>query len=928
MTPDRNPLSRLRALAAALAAATMLLGACGGDSPEKLMASAEDFLQKRDYNAATIQLKTVLQSQPENARARYMLGTTLMAVADWPSAEKELRKALEYRYPDEKLPALIAQTLRYQGKQKDLLSEFEGKSLSDQAAQASLLTEIGYAQAETGQTTKAKATFESALAANPKAHDARVGLARIALGERRPDEARAMVEEVLAQDPDVTDALLLKGELLAGTDPKAAIDTLKRAQAAAPWQFMAANNLVTLQASQGDFEGAAKSVETFRKASPQSPFGVYLQTLLDYRRGNLAQARENLLQVLKIAPDMPMVLLLAGGIEFDSRNYPQAAEHLRRVVAAQPRDPRPRATLAAAYLRSGDVDRAEEALAPLLGLENPGPTVLALAGEIALAKGEATRAAQFYERAAAKSEDNLAVKTRLAQTHMATGQFDRGIAELEALAASDPKKTQADLALIAGLLRRGQFDKALSAIDKLALKLPESPVPFQLRGLAFTGRKDLPKARENFERALQIQADYMPAAIQLARLDLGEKKTEAAMSRFRKVLEKSPNNVAAMLALAGIQSGTNAPKDETRATLEKAVRTDPTSVDARLALTTFHLVNSDPKVALDSAQQGAAAFPNSPPAIEQLGLAQQKAGDFNQALASFNKLATLLPDKAGPYMRIAQLHVSNKDTTAAVAALEKAATVEPTNPQPVEMAAQVLVGAGQSEKALQVAKRFQREQPANAFGYILEGRIHLSQKRFADAEAPLRKGHAIAKSGPTAVLVAQSLFDGGKEADGIAFCNSWLAEHPKDTFVLAYVANRALLRSDYAAAAQRYRAALEVDPDNVLFLNNLAWAAGKLGDPKAIGYAKRALELAPESAAVQDTLGALLLERGDTALALELLRKATTAAPKQPGIRLNYAKALAKSGDEAGARKELEALAAEKDNPAAQAEARKLLSEL
>jgi predicted Zn-dependent protease len=60
---------------------------------------------------------------------------------------------------------------------------------------------------------------------------------------------------------------------------------------------------------------------------------------------------------------------------------------------------------------------------------------------------------------------------------------------------------------------------------------------------------------------------------------------------------------------------------------------------------------------------------------------------------------------------------------------------------------------------------------------------------------------------------------------------------------------------------------------------------------------------------IMDTLGVLLIESGDTARGLDMLRKATAMAPRSASIRLNLAKALIKVGQKDAARKELDELA-------------------
>jgi Flp pilus assembly protein TadD len=147
---------------------------------------------------------------------------------------------------------------------------------------------------------------------------------------------------------------------------------------------------------------------------------------------------------------------------------------------------------------------------------------------------------------------------------------------------------------------------------------------------------------------------------------------------------------------------------------------------------------------------------------------------------------------------------------------------------------------------------------------------------------------------------------GGAEAD--RFAATWLREHPRDVGFHSYMGDRATARKDYDTAARHYRAVAESQPDNAVALNNLAWAAGRLKHPQALEYAEKAYRLTPNQPAVMDTLAVLLLEKGDTRRAVELLLKAVELAPGAPEIRLNLAKALIQAGNRSAARKELEEL--------------------
>ena len=84
-----KPLIALPIVLAALA----LVG-CADDSPEKRIAAAKEYLQKKDSKAAVIEIKNALQHNPELGEARYLLGSTLLAEGNVAAAEVELRNLL------------------------------------------------------------------------------------------------------------------------------------------------------------------------------------------------------------------------------------------------------------------------------------------------------------------------------------------------------------------------------------------------------------------------------------------------------------------------------------------------------------------------------------------------------------------------------------------------------------------------------------------------------------------------------------------------------------------------------------------------------------------------------------------------------------------------------------------------------------------
>jgi Tfp pilus assembly protein PilF len=77
------------------------------------------------------------------------------------------------------------------------------------------------------------------------------------------------------------------------------------------------------------------------------------------------------------------------------------------------------------------------------------------------------------------------------------------------------------------------------------------------------------------------------------------------------------------------------------------------------------------------------------------------------------------------------------------------------------------------------------------------------------------------------------------------------------------------------AAIEQYRKTVGLDGKNVYALNGLAYLLTESGQPdEAIKYAQKAKELAPDNAAVDDTLGWTYFQKGIYSLAVAHLESA------------------------------------------------------
>jgi predicted Zn-dependent protease len=113
------------------------------------------------------------------------------------------------------------------------------------------------------------------------------------------------------------------------------------------------------------------------------------------------------------------------------------------------------------------------------------------------------------------------------------------------------------------------------------------------------------------------------------------------------------------------------------------------------------------------------------------------------------------------------------------------------------------------------------------------------------------------------------------------------------------------------AAAQTYSRLIELSPNNVVALNNLAWIYHEQNDDRAAELAGRAYELSPNNAAVADTYGWILFKAGKTEESLPILEKAHELQPDSQEIAMHLVEAYQAAGRDNEAKRILKGLSQE-----------------
>jgi putative PEP-CTERM system TPR-repeat lipoprotein len=883
-----------------LACAVAFLAACA-PTGEELLARAERELADGEYRAAMIDLRNYLARNPDDPRARVQFAAAMLELGDVSAAETEIGKARNLGAGREQTLVVDCRVMIARDAYQKVLDEC---TAAGPAAERAVDLSIVHGDALLGlkRYDEASASFESALKAQPQNLNALQGLAAAAFGADGIESARA----VFAAAPKPVRARprywLAVGslELRAGALEQAekAFDAALERSASDPEgadSLAALAGLTEAQLRLNKLDAAKATGERLLAAAPRSPIAKLLAAQAAASGGDLVRSRELLEELVSADPGNLQARLLLGMVTLQQGNLGQAEMHLATVVARQPDNIRAQQLLAEVRSRIQSPEATLEALKPSLGQTRADPELLALASRLSMQSGNRDEALSYLAQAAESSrEKSPEALLEIAGGYLAAGELDRAIELLENMPAGGASSLQRDSLLIAALLRQGKKQEATAKADALAAAAGSDAAARSVAAATYAAVGQREQARAQYEKALEVKPGDPGTLLSLARLELQDRNSDAAVKRLKPVLAADPKNLAAQLGMAAA-ARIDGDAKQAEEWIRRVAADHADSLQAMLAVAQFYLGNRDYGQAVQAAADAVRLAPESAAALNIRGLAQLGAGQSAAGIASLRAAVQKAPQSTGYRLNLGRALALQRDAAGALDAFDGALAIDGALQPALYLAATTALQAGQIERAAGYVERLRRVTPDSAAAMRIEGDLAMAQKRYRDAVSFYDK--ALATGGDTLLVGAR--YRAGKlagEKDAAKVLQQWLARRPEDTTARILLAEDLDQKGDAAGAIREYQAVLERAPGNAVALNNLAILLQRRDDPRALDLARRAYAAAPASAAIQDTYGWLLVQGGELDRGLELLRSAARAMPALPDIQFHYGAALARKG--------------------------------
>jgi len=564
-----------------------------------------------------------------------------------------------------------------------------------------------------------------------------------------------------------------------------------------------------------------------------------------------------------------------------------ASDILQDLVQQDPNDTAAGLRLVSILGAQKKYDEAQAALNAVKAKDPESVSVMIAQVQLDVERGNADAALRLCGEAIAR-QDTVFARLLRGRTFETLNRYNEAQADYDRMVALAPEKAEVWMSRSDFFLRTGRIGEAISDIEK-ALELAQTSLPVQQRALfLFLNSGDpvlFQRAEALLEEALQLHPQDVGLKLHKARALLRRETApaaEQARTLLREITEKNPDLPDAWELLGILELR----EDQLAKAMDTALRGLAENPDNRQLL-------------LLKAQAEARRSPMlAVPTLK--GLIDQDPNDMN--VVSQLAYAYLHSDRPQEAVRLLRHHLDAQTGSARKQAEVALATV--------------LYHSGEPNEAAEILKGLMQAEPADSSLVITWAGLLLSAEHWTEVDSLLADWRAKHPEDTTvATAVARSLIaDGRQKGLEIAeqLLRSEIERHPQALVPLHLLANLVTVMGRSEQAIALNQKIMEIEPDNVFALNNLAWLlCEEQGQyQKALELANRGLKLRPEYIDLIETRGVIHYRLGHLDEAVQDLSRSLELYPvnaaAMASTHFHIARVYAEMGREADAIRHVE----------------------
>ena len=841
------PKPPLYALVIATALALAAAG-CHQESRDDYMVEGIQLLSEGNAKGAVVVFKNLLEKYPADNEARFELAKAYLETGKFDQAENELSNLAAGQNPPGDLKLVLGKVKLAQAKPDQALAELTAYAQANQNS-AEVWDFIARGHIAKLNLPLAAADYEHALSLDPDRVSSKLGLieTRFALGQA--DQGDSILDDLLKTNPNNQPGLhILAKRQTEKKDLPAAIATYDKLVAKYPKDLPALYGRdFLILTSQGVSADVDKDVAQIIKDFPNRPEGYKLRGMADYLRASYPEAANNFQRAIKLGPQLDSHYMLALAYEHTG-DLEMAISELQVVLDHAPKAIQARQLLASLHFRLHRVDEAIAELDKILQMYPNDDQSKRMLGDIYMANQNYDKSLEMFGSISANSDQASVAHLKIGIIDAAEGKTADAEPELRKAVELGTGKLEPRLILATYLSRQQRVDEALAVLDMPDPAPTTAALICNAKANILSQHGRLDEAKTLLEKAKDLNPSLLSTYFNLASLYLRMKEPDQAQEQYGQILGLKPDSPDAHTAMANLLE--RAGKfDQAETHLRKAVESK--RLNTYLNLAAFLSRRNKPQEAIKALDMCLDEHKLALPALLFKSQLLFQAGDEAKSLAVIQQMEAVNP-KVAASERLNHALVAKK-----------------------------------WDEAEKVASKMVLDNPSSGDSYLPLANVKEQKGDDPGALEVLGQALAADKSNLRVQLRTGALLTKmGKYQEAQAYFDKLIAANPKLASAYAYRGLNRQLGQDQDAAVKDYEAALTLDKNNLLALNNLAVIYAEKPElaPTGLTYAMSAFALNDQDPAILDTLGYLMLKNGRTGDAATLLKRAAGMYPKDKSI--------------------------------------------
>jgi Flp pilus assembly protein TadD len=294
----------------------------------------------------------------------------------------------------------------------------------------------------------------------------------------------------------------------------------------------------------------------------------------------------------------------------------------------------------------------------------------------------------------------------------------------------------------------------------------------------------------------------------------------AAILPLQKFIAEKPDVAYAHFQLAYAYTALKRP-EEAQAEYEKCIAVDPKMPEAQLNLGVL-LLEKNPSGALAPLRQAVELLPSQSRPRYLLGIAQERSGDLQGALESFEGAVRLDPKDVPTLIQLGRLYLKNNRPADAEGKFRMALGLEPKSTEALQGLAFSL-DTGKKSGAADAYRDYLALQPQDSAARSRLAQLLVEQQQYDAALAELDKDSSgQAPTVETLRLKADIEIGQKKPEAAITTLKQAIAIAPNDAQLHGGLGRTYLETRDFANAEKELKAALQLDRNNIIYWKDLS----------------------------------------------------------------------------------------------------------